>query len=176
MRCSRARPLRQRTTRAERTRRTNDSRRRSMAVDHSSALGWQRNTTCTLHWCRVNLDACDSQLPSIRLSATTPPAPTPPYSRQSRPPTSERPRRTEATLGPRERPRACRELFDAPAAEVLFTYGGTGANVIALQSILQPWEAVICPATAHITTDECGAAERFTGAQADRRRNESTAS
>lgn len=58
-----------------------------------------------------------------------------------------------------------RELVDAPAAEVLFTYGGTGANVIALQSVLQPWEAVICPATAHINTDECGAAERFTGAK-----------
>jgi threonine aldolase len=58
-----------------------------------------------------------------------------------------------------------RELFDAPAAEVLFTYGGTGANVIALQSVLQPWEAVICPATAHINIDECAAAERFTGAK-----------
>lgn len=58
-----------------------------------------------------------------------------------------------------------RELFDAPAAEVLFTYGGTGANVVALQSVLEPHEAVICPATAHINTDECGAPERFTGAK-----------
>jgi len=58
-----------------------------------------------------------------------------------------------------------RELFDAPAAEVLFTYGGTGANVVALQSVLEPHEAVICPTTAHINTDECGAAERFTGAK-----------
>ena len=58
-----------------------------------------------------------------------------------------------------------RDLFDAPAAEVLFTYGGTGANVVALQSVLEPHEAVICPATAHINTDECGATERFTGAK-----------
>ena len=58
-----------------------------------------------------------------------------------------------------------RELFDAPAAEVLFTYGGTGANVVALQSVLEPHEAVICPASAHINTDECGATERFTGAK-----------
>jgi len=58
-----------------------------------------------------------------------------------------------------------RDLFDAPAAEVLFTYGGTGANVVAFQSVLDPHEAVICPATAHINTDECGAAERFTGAK-----------
>jgi threonine aldolase len=58
-----------------------------------------------------------------------------------------------------------RDLFDAPDAEVLFTYGGTGANVVALQSVLLPHEAVICPATAHLNTDECGAPERFTGAK-----------
>jgi threonine aldolase len=58
-----------------------------------------------------------------------------------------------------------RELFGADDAEVLFTYGGTGANVVALQSVLAPHEAIICPATAHINTDECGAAERFTGAK-----------
>src|SRR4051795_9105579 len=57
-----------------------------------------------------------------------------------------------------------RELFGAVDADVLFTYGGTGANVVALQSILALYEAVICPATAHINTDECGAPERFTGA------------
>ena len=58
-----------------------------------------------------------------------------------------------------------RELLAADDAEVLFTYGGTGANVVALQSILAPHEAVICAATAHINTDECGAFERFTGAK-----------
>ena len=58
-----------------------------------------------------------------------------------------------------------RELFGADDAEVLFTYGGTGANVVALQAVLAPHQAVICAATAHINTDECGALERFTGAK-----------
>src|SRR3954469_2702864 len=57
---------------------------------------------------------------------------------------------------------ALRELFGVPA-EVVFTWGGTGANVVGLQCLLSPWEAVICPATAHINVDECGAPERFTG-------------
>jgi threonine aldolase len=42
-------------------------------------------------------------------------------------------------------------------------WGGTGANVVGMQCLLRPWEAVICPASAHINTDECGAPERFTG-------------
>ena len=57
-----------------------------------------------------------------------------------------------------------RDLLEADV-EVLFTYGGTGANVVALQSVLAPHEAIVCPATAHINLDECGAAERFTGAK-----------
>jgi threonine aldolase len=52
--------------------------------------------------------------------------------------------------------------FETPA-EVLFTYGGTGGNVVALGSIALPHEAVICAATAHIHTDECGAPERIAG-------------
>ncbi len=51
------------------------------------------------------------------------------------------------------------------AAEVLFVWGGTGGNVVGLQSMLAPQHAVICPATAHINVDECGAPERFTGAK-----------
>jgi threonine aldolase len=47
--------------------------------------------------------------------------------------------------------------------EVAFTWGGTGANVVGLQCLLAPYEAVICPDTAHINVDECGAPERFTG-------------
>ena len=57
-----------------------------------------------------------------------------------------------------------REHFGAEA-EVFFAYGGTGANVAALLSLLLPHEAVICPSSAHINTDECGAPERFTGAK-----------
>ncbi len=56
-----------------------------------------------------------------------------------------------------------RELFDAPV-EVLAGWGGTGANVFGLASVLQPWQMVLCTDTAHIVVDECGAPARFTGA------------
>lgn len=58
---------------------------------------------------------------------------------------------------------AMRELFDAEVA-VTWCWGGTGANVVALASVLQPWQAVIAPASAHIVVDEAGAPGRFTGA------------
>lgn len=47
--------------------------------------------------------------------------------------------------------------------QVFFAFNGTGANVVALSCVVKPWEAVLCPATAHLQTDECGAFERFTG-------------
>lgn len=47
--------------------------------------------------------------------------------------------------------------------ETFFAFNGTGANVVALSCLLKPFEAVICPASAHLQTDECGAFERFTG-------------
>ncbi|MEP6475552.1 MAG: aminotransferase class I/II-fold pyridoxal phosphate-dependent enzyme [Gemmatimonadota bacterium] len=50
-----------------------------------------------------------------------------------------------------------------PRAEPFFVFNGTGANVVALSAILQPWQAVLCPAGAHINVDECGSPERFTG-------------
>lgn len=58
---------------------------------------------------------------------------------------------------------ALRDLFDAPV-DVLLCWGGTGANVAGLASVLQPWQAVLAPDTAHIVVDECGAPARFTGA------------
>ena len=57
-----------------------------------------------------------------------------------------------------------RRTLDAPA-EVLFTWGGTGANVVGLGTLLQPWQAVICADSAHIVVDECGAPVRFTNSQ-----------
>ncbi|MET0727070.1 MAG: aminotransferase class V-fold PLP-dependent enzyme [Acidimicrobiales bacterium] len=57
---------------------------------------------------------------------------------------------------------AFRELFDAPV-DTLFCWGGTGANVVGLASVLQPWQAVLTTDSAHIVTDECGAPARFTG-------------
>ncbi|MGH3320257.1 MAG: threonine aldolase family protein [Streptosporangiaceae bacterium] len=42
-------------------------------------------------------------------------------------------------------------------------WGGTGANVVSLAALLRPYEGVICADSAHIYTDECGAAERIIG-------------
>lgn len=50
-----------------------------------------------------------------------------------------------------------------PRAEAFFVFNGTGANVTSLQALMRTFEGVICPATAHINSDECGAPERFTG-------------
>jgi threonine aldolase len=57
-----------------------------------------------------------------------------------------------------------REHF-GPETDVYLTFNGTGANVVALACLLRPWEAVLCPATAHLQTDECGAFERFNGSK-----------
>lgn len=47
--------------------------------------------------------------------------------------------------------------------EPFFVFGGTGANVLGLESMLRPHEAVICAETSHIQVDECGAPERYIG-------------
>ena len=47
--------------------------------------------------------------------------------------------------------------------EVLFTFGGTGSNVVALASLLQPAESVVCTNWSHIHVDETGAPEKFLG-------------
>ncbi|HRA49910.1 low specificity L-threonine aldolase [Actinotalea sp.] len=49
------------------------------------------------------------------------------------------------------------------AVEVFPVFNGTGANVLALQSMLPPWGAAICAETAHINVDENGAPERVAG-------------
>lgn len=55
-----------------------------------------------------------------------------------------------------------RQLCDLEV-EVLFTFGGTGANVVALGSLLKPGESVVCASTAHINVDETGAPEKILG-------------
>jgi threonine aldolase len=50
-------------------------------------------------------------------------------------------------------------------AEVFPVFNGTGANVVGLQAMLRPHEAVVCAATSHINVDECGAPERFLGSK-----------
>ena len=47
----------------------------------------------------------------------------------------------------------------------LLTFNGTGANVLALATLLGPVEAVVCTDGAHIAYDEAGASERILGAK-----------
>ncbi|WP_432932066.1 threonine aldolase family protein [Microbispora sp. CA-135349] len=44
-------------------------------------------------------------------------------------------------------------------AEVFPVFNGTAANVVSLRSMCAHWEAVVCPESAHINTDEGGAPE-----------------
>jgi threonine aldolase len=55
---------------------------------------------------------------------------------------------------------AFRALFERDC-EVFFVFNGTAANSLALASLCQPYNGVICTDTAHIETDECGAPEFF---------------
>ena len=62
----------------------------------------------------------------------------------------------------RETEQLFRQEFGADA-RVFFAFNGTGANVLCLKALTQPYNAIICADTAHIHVDECGAPERFTG-------------
>ncbi|HEX2129233.1 MAG TPA: aminotransferase class I/II-fold pyridoxal phosphate-dependent enzyme [Solirubrobacterales bacterium] len=55
-----------------------------------------------------------------------------------------------------------RDHFGADA-EPFFVFNGTAANVLALDAVTRPHEAVICAETAHMHVDECGAPERIAG-------------
>lgn len=57
-----------------------------------------------------------------------------------------------------------REVF-GDDTRTFFVLTGTGANVLALGSLLRPHEAAICPEDAHVNVDECGAPERFLGSK-----------
>jgi threonine aldolase len=54
------------------------------------------------------------------------------------------------------------DFFEHPVA--CFLVGtGTAANALSLATMCPPWGAVYCHAEAHVTIDECGAPELFTG-------------
>jgi threonine aldolase len=55
------------------------------------------------------------------------------------------------------------EEYFGPDIAVFFTFNGTGANVLSLQSVTRSFHSVLCSDYAHIYTDECGAPEKFTG-------------
>jgi threonine aldolase len=57
-----------------------------------------------------------------------------------------------------------RDEFGSQSVPILVA-NGTGANLIALQSCLRPWEAVVCSDVAHINVDEGGAPERILGSK-----------
>ncbi len=59
--------------------------------------------------------------------------------------------------------RACnllRDFFETDC-QVFFVFNGTAANSLALASLCQSYHSIICPESAHIETDECGAVEFF---------------
>lgn len=58
-----------------------------------------------------------------------------------------------------------RDLFGVREAETFLVWGGTGANVMALATMLSPAGAVVCAESAHINVDETGAPERILGAK-----------
>ena len=49
------------------------------------------------------------------------------------------------------------------SAQIFFVFSGTGANVLSLQTLALPFNAVVCAETAHIFTSETGAAEKHVG-------------
>jgi threonine aldolase len=57
-----------------------------------------------------------------------------------------------------------RDLFGG-GCEVLLVWGGTGANNLALATLLGPAQAVVCTQSSHINVDETGAPERILGAK-----------
>ena len=54
------------------------------------------------------------------------------------------------------------QACEAPEAQVWFLAGGTQTNATIIDCVLQPYEGVLCPETAHINVHESGAVE-FTG-------------
>ena len=53
-----------------------------------------------------------------------------------------------------------REVFETDC-EIFFVFNGTAANSLALASLCQSYQGVICSDCSHVETDECGAPEFF---------------
>ncbi|MGN1399240.1 MAG: threonine aldolase family protein [Erysipelotrichaceae bacterium] len=52
-----------------------------------------------------------------------------------------------------------RKLIKKPEADIFFLCGGTQTNLIAIDSLLKPYQGVICPLNGHINVHEAGAIE-----------------
>lgn len=48
-------------------------------------------------------------------------------------------------------------------SQAFFVFNGTGANILALKAMTNSYNSILCPNTAHINVDECGAPDKFTG-------------
>jgi threonine aldolase len=57
-----------------------------------------------------------------------------------------------------------RDLF-GPTTSSLLVWNGTGANVLALASMIRPADCIVCSQWAHIAVDETGAPERVLGSK-----------
>jgi threonine aldolase len=57
-----------------------------------------------------------------------------------------------------------RDLF-GPSSETFLVWNGTGANVMALATMVHPADCVVCTDWAHIAVDEAGAPERALGSK-----------
>ncbi len=55
-----------------------------------------------------------------------------------------------------------KEMFGKDSS-VFFVFNGTGANILALKAMTNSHNSILCPETAHINVDECGAPEKLTG-------------
>ena len=61
------------------------------------------------------------------------------------------------------RAEALLEEFFETSVDVFFVPSGTAANCLALSSLVQPWDQILCHAHAHILNDELSAPEFYTG-------------
>ena len=57
---------------------------------------------------------------------------------------------------------AMRAMF-GPEADPYVVFSGTGANILAIRTLTRPYEAVVCPFSAHINENETGAPEALMG-------------
>ena len=55
------------------------------------------------------------------------------------------------------------EVLLGDECKAMFVINGTGANILSLSNLAHSSDAVLCPATAHINCDECGAPEKIIG-------------
>ncbi len=56
-----------------------------------------------------------------------------------------------------------RDLFEAPTAAVYLVTTGSAANSLALATYVDAWDVIYCHQASHISNDECGAPEFYSG-------------